>query len=83
MSTTILSPHCPLAWELERTLRKSWVDAFSDPAFLADIAKFTGIPTILQEGAEGQEVLRAVSKSFAENQPRFKELQTKFFNKYL
>jgi len=64
-------------------LRKSWMDAFSDPAFLADIAKFTGIPTILQEGAEGQEVLRSVSKSFADNQPRFKELQTKFFNKYL
>lgn len=64
-------------------LRKSWVEAFTDDAFLADIAKFTGIPTILQEGAEGQEVLRSVSKSFAENQPRFKELQKKFFNKYL
>jgi hypothetical protein len=64
-------------------LRQAWADAFSDDQFKADAATFTGIPTILTEGAEGQEILINTTNAFIENKARFEELQKKYFDKYL
>jgi len=65
------------------TLRTAWADAFSDDQFKADAATFTGIPTILTEGAEGQATLIEVTEAFIANKARFEELQGEFFEKYV
>jgi hypothetical protein len=65
------------------TLRQAWADAFSDEQFIADVATFTGIPTILTEGAEGAAILKEVTDGFLANADRFKELQLIFFDKYV
>jgi hypothetical protein len=65
------------------TLRKAWIDAFTDEQFIADIATFTGIPTILTPGAEGAEILASVAQDFAANRDDFLALQVKFFDKFL
>jgi hypothetical protein len=65
------------------TLRKAWSDAFTDAEFVADAAKFTGIPTVLTPGAEGQVVFKKVADSFTANVDKFEGLQKKFFDKFV
>ena len=65
------------------TLRKAWVDAFSNPAFAAGLETTTGIPTVLTEGATGQRQLIEVTDAFIANKSRYEALQVELFDKYV